>query len=163
MPQLDPEIFSPQLVWLALSFVVLYLLMARVALPRIGEVLEARQERIAHDLDAAATLKNEAETVLAEYEQAMAKARADAQGVLAQAAEQRAGEADARRAELDARIAGQLGEAETRIAAAKRAAIANLEVVAGDIARAATEKLIGERVDDAAVEAALAAAAKGEA
>ena len=109
MPQLDPSFFAPQLIWLAISFVILYVLMARVALPRIGDVLEARQDRIAHDLDAAATLKSEAETVLADYEQSLAKSHAEAQSLLANAAEERTRIAAERQAEMDAKIAGHLG------------------------------------------------------
>ncbi len=143
MPQLDPGGFSPQLVWLAISFVILYLVMARIALPRIGDVLEARQDRIAHDLDAAGSLTAEAESVLAAYEASMARTRSEAHDVLAKASERRARAAAARRAKLDKRIAERLRAAEERIAAAKKDALDNIADVAGEIAEAATEKLIG--------------------
>ncbi len=162
MPQLDPAFFAPQLIWLAITFVILYGLMARVALPRISAVLEARQERIAHDLDDAASLKSEAESTLAAYEAAMAEAHSEAQTMLAQAAEERAGAAAARQAELDARLAGQLADAEAHINEAREAAMAAVGEVAGDAARGATAKLIGVEPDDAAVAAALAAVAKGD-
>ena len=162
MPQLDPEVFSPQLVWLAITFVILYVVMARVALPRIGEALEGRQDHIAHDLDAAASLKAQAEAALDEYKQTMARARSEAQGVLARAAEQRAAAAAERGNEFEARIAAQLREAEARIAKARQGALDDIGGVAGEIARAATEKLIGAAPDIRAVKHALAAAAKGE-
>ena len=158
MPQLDPAVFPPQLVWLTISFVILYLVMARVVLPRIGDVIEARQDRIAHDLDAAASLETEAETALAEYEKSISAARSEARDVLVKAAEQRAGDAAARGAKLDARIAKRVRTAEARIAAAKQDALDNLAGVAGEIARAATEKLIGVAPGGATVEAALAQA-----
>jgi F-type H+-transporting ATPase subunit b len=161
MPQLDPNVFVPQLVWLAISFVILYLLLARVALPRIGDALEARQDRIAHDLDAASALRTEAEAVLHAYESAMAEARSKAQSEIAGAAEQRAKESAARQAELDGRIATQLAEAEKSIAAARGEALASVDALAAEIARAATERLIGGTLDEAAVAAAVGAA-KGE-
>lgn len=162
MPQLDSAFFAPQLIWLAITFVILYVLMARVALPRISAVLEARQDRIAHDLDDAASLKAEAEATLAAYEAAMAKAHSEAQTMLAQAADERIGEAAARQAELDDRLASQLADAEARIDEAREAAMASVAEVAGDVARSATAKLIGVEPDDAAVTAALAAVSGGD-
>ncbi len=158
MPQLDPSSFASQLVWLVITFVIFYLVMARVALPRVSEVLETRQNRIAYDLESAMTLKGEAEAVLAEYEASMAKAHAESQSLLASAAQERGAEATRRQEELGAKIAAQLGDAETRIDEARRAAMDNIGDIAGDVAHSATAKLIGIEPDDTAVKAALKAA-----
>ncbi len=158
MPQLDPSVFVPQLVWLAITFVILYVLMVRMALPRIAEVLEARQERITHDLDAAVSLKAEADRALAEYEASIAEARSKAQRLLAQAAEERVRQAAEQQAALNERLAGQLREAEARLAEVKVAALGHIEEVAADVARTATARLIGVEPGDKAVTAALAAA-----
>ncbi len=163
MPQVETATFVSQILWLAVTFAILYLVMARIALPRIGEVLEARQDRIAHDLDTAASLKAEAEAALAAYETSIAEARAQAQSVLARAAEERAAAEASRRAEFDARIAKRLRGAEARIAAAKRDALGSVAELAGEIARAATAKLIGVEPGDDEVKAALAQAAEPEA
>lgn len=160
MPQFDPEVFSPQLIWLAITFVILYVLMARIALPHVGEVIEARQNRIEHDLEGAASFKANAEAVLAEYEKAMADARAKAQALLAENAERCAAEATERQEQLDVRLAQRLQEAEAGIARSRQAALKSIAAVAGDIARTVTEKLIGETVDDKAVKAAVKFAAK---
>lgn len=160
MPQFDPEVFSPQLIWLAITFVILYVLMARIALPHVGEVIEARQNRIEHDLESAASFKANAEAVLAEYEKAMADARAKAQALLAENAERCAAEAAERQGQLEVRLAERLREAEAGIARSRQAALESIAAVAGDIARAVTEKLIGETVDDKAVKAAVKFAAK---
>lgn len=157
MPQLDPSSYASQIVWLVITFVIFYVVMARVALPRVSEVLETRQNRIAYDLETATSLKLDAEKALAGYEASMASAHAEAQDLLAKSAQERASEAARRQEELAARIAAQLGAAEQHIDEVRRAAMANLGDIAGDVARSATAKLIGVEPDDAAVEAALEA------
>lgn len=161
MPQLDPSSFTSQIVWLVITFVIFYLVMARVALPRISEVLETRQNRIAYDLETATTLKAEAEAVLAEYEASMEKAHAESQSLLATTAQERGAETARRHEELGAKIAAQLGDAEARISKARQAAMENINEIAGDVAMSAMAKLIGVEPNDKAVAAALKAAAKG--
>jgi len=72
MPQLELHDFAPQLIWLVISFVTLYLIMARVALPRIANVLEERRDRIASDLDKAEQLKRKTDEAIAAYEESLA-------------------------------------------------------------------------------------------
>jgi F-type H+-transporting ATPase subunit b len=84
VPQLEVSTFVPQLFWLAVTFVVLYLLMAKIGLPRVGGLIEARRKRIDDDLARAAQLKTEAEVTLAAYQQALAAARAQAQAAVKQ-------------------------------------------------------------------------------
>src|SRR5438477_11538196 len=79
MPQLDVSTFTPQLVWLAISFIALYLLMSRLGLPRVDAIIEARRKRLDDDLARAAATKAEAEAVIAAYQRSLAEARAQAQ------------------------------------------------------------------------------------
>lgn len=81
MPQLNPLDWAPQLIWLVITFGVLYLLMKWVALPKIGSVIEMRQGRIAGDLEAADKLRRETQEAIAAYEQALAEAKARAHGI----------------------------------------------------------------------------------
>ncbi|HRD78672.1 MAG TPA: F0F1 ATP synthase subunit B', partial [Hyphomicrobiaceae bacterium] len=67
MPQFNPEHFVPQLFWLIVSFTLLYLLLSRIALPRIGQVIEERQDRVRRDLDEANRMKSDTEKALAAY------------------------------------------------------------------------------------------------
>ena len=157
MPQLDVSTFSSQIFWLIICFSVLYYLLSRKALPRISETLEARQDRIAADLDQAQRLRREAETALASYEGAMAEAQDRAQALLGEAQSRLQAEAATRQAELDQQLAGQLAEAEARIGAARDRALAELEDAAIDVARAAAAELAGVEVSADAARHALRA------
>jgi F-type H+-transporting ATPase subunit b len=143
MPQFWMEDFAPQIFWLVVSFVVFYFLMSRIALPRIADVLETRQDRIASDLDKAEEHRREAEATLAEYEAALGEARAGAQAVLAEAAAQSAAEAERRGTEVGGRLNREANEAAARIAAGRTQALVEARTVAAELAGAAIDRLIG--------------------
>ncbi len=143
MPQFDTTAFTPQLFWLAVTFGVLFFAMWRFALPRLSNIMEARQQRIDADLDKAASVKEEADQVLAEYERAQAEARDRAAAVIKQAGDRMAAESAVRHEAFGAEFKERTRAAEQRIAAAKDAALANVKTVAAEAARAATAKLIG--------------------
>lgn len=161
MPQLDPAGFAPQLIWLLITFLALYLIMSRVALPKVTDILEQRQNRIAHDLDEAERLKRETEKAIADYEQALAKARGNAMAIGAEAREKANAAAAAERAKADQAIAEKLRSAEAAVASARDAALGNLKGIAAEATQAMVEKLIAHRVETAdaerAVEATMAA------
>lgn len=146
LPQLDPATFAPQLVWLAITFAALYFLMTKVALPRVGQVLEERQERITADLDRAQAMRDEADTVMAAYEAALADARAQAQALMAETSAAVAGIQSERQNAFADDIAAKTRAAEERIAAAKERALAGVRSVATEIAQAAAERLGGIKV-----------------
>lgn len=148
MPQLDPSVWPTQLFWLAITFIALYLIIWRVALPRIAEVLEARQRKLDDDLKKAAALKDEAQAILAEYEKLRASAQASAHEVLQKAQDAMKAEAERQGRELAARLSQQTEEAEARIAQAKSTALASLESTVSEVVAAATEKLIGVKASE---------------
>ncbi len=143
MPQFDTSTFLPQLFWLAVIFGILYFIMRRHAIPRISDILEARQLRITSDLEKAGGLKEEADQVMADYEKALAETRAQATALVKQAGEEMAAEGAKRQQAIVTDLAAKTKSAEARIAAAKDEALASLKIVAADTARAATAKLIG--------------------
>jgi F-type H+-transporting ATPase subunit b len=159
MPQLDVATYLPQIFWLVITFAVLYLIVARVALPRVGEVLEARQERIEADFERAEGLRKEAEDTLAAYEATMDEARAQAHRVTVEATQAMAAEAARRNEALTARLAEETAAAEARIADASRRALAGMRDAAKELVREASSKLAGVTASEPAIEAALAEAA----
>ncbi|MEE9210971.1 MAG: F0F1 ATP synthase subunit B' [Kiloniellales bacterium] len=160
MPQFDPSTYAPQVIWLAITFAVLYVLMAKVALPRIGHVLEERRYKIDENLKKAESLKGEAETAAEAYEGAMADARARAEGVLSDVRESAAREAAERQAELGGRLHADIRAAEALIAEATDKAVAGIRELAADVAGSAAERLAGETLDKRAVRSAVDAALK---
>jgi F-type H+-transporting ATPase subunit b len=148
MPQLDVTWFPTQLIWLALTFIALYAVIALVAAPRISGVLEERKRRIDGDLERATALKAEAEAAIASYEKAMVEARTSARTILRQAAEALAKQSEERQKVLGDKLAEQIKAGEARIAASKKAALAEVQVVAADLARVAAERLAGIAVDE---------------
>ena len=162
MPQLATADFAPQLIWLAITFVALYLVMWRVALPRVMDVLEERQRRIHDDLTAAEGLKREADEADAAYEAARADARENARRTASEARDAIKKRAADGEAELDATLARENAESDARIRAARKEAREHVRDIAIDAAHAIARKLIGPEVDDAAVAAAVDAASAGE-
>ena len=160
MPQFDPQFFLPQLFWLAVLFGILYLLMSRVALPRVAEVLETRQDRIAHDLDRAEELKKQAEAALKAYEAASADARGKALALLAEAAAQSQAEAARRNDEVAARLAREGEAAAERIAGAKDEAMRQVREMAAELAGEAARKIAGVQASPGEARAAVDMALK---
>lgn len=146
LPQLDPDTFVPQLFWLVLTFLALYFIMSKIALPRVGEVIEERSDRIQRDVDAAARLKAETDKALADYEKALADARNNASGIAKQTRESLAAETEAEKARVDASVNDKLAEAEKRIAATKTKSLGAVNDIAADTARALVSKLVGHDV-----------------
>ncbi len=142
-PPFDPQTFASQLFWLALTFIALYLLMSRIALPRVGSILEARRQRVEDDLAEAQRLKDASDAAIAAHEKALAEARGRAQALANETREKAAAAADARRKEVDAKLNAHIAEAEKTIAATQSAAMANVRGIASDAAGAIVERLTG--------------------
>ncbi len=162
MPQLGVNTFLPQVVWLVITFTALFLLMWRVAVPRIADVLEARQNRIEDNLVKAQESKKEAEQTLAAYEQAMAEARAEANTHIAEAAATMSAHAAEREAKLALDLSARITAAEDEIAKAVDDAMDNIRAAAIEVAAAALERLTGEAPGEKAVAKAVDRALKPE-
>jgi F-type H+-transporting ATPase subunit b len=160
MPQLNPLDWAPQLIWLLITFGILYLLMVYVALPRIGSVIEARADRIAKDLAQADTFRRETEEAIAAYEQALAEAKQKAHAIIEAGRAKLKEETAAERAKLDRQLGKKGAEAEARIAEAKNSAMREVNAVAADVAADIVRQLIGVAPAKAEIDQAVSAARK---
>ncbi len=160
MPQLNPLDWAPQLIWLVITFSILYVLMKRVALPRIGSVIEIRAARIRKDLEAADKLRREAQEAIAAYEQALAEAKARAHTIAQEGRTKLKEEVAAERAALERELAAQTADAEARIDAAKVSALKEVNAVAAETASEIVRRLIGIAPSAQEVASAVATARK---
>jgi F-type H+-transporting ATPase subunit b len=154
-PPLDPGTFAPQLVWLALSFGLLYVLLKRVVLPRVSELIEERGDRIKRDLAQAEEFRAETEQALANYKKALADAKAQASTIAKGMHQELAREVNEERAKAEAEIAAKVSEAERSIAETKARAVASVEDIANVVAGAIVARLLGQESSKAEVKKAL--------
>ena len=143
-PPFQSEHFPSQLVWLAISFALLYLLMAKIALPRIGAIFSERSRVIGNDLAAAERLKEQSNAAHAAYEKALADARSRAQGLASSTREQQAREAEDMHKRLEAQLHERIAAAERSIAQTRGAAMDHVRGIAAETAAAIVERLIGK-------------------
>ncbi|MGR3436664.1 MAG: F0F1 ATP synthase subunit B' [Shimia sp.] len=160
IPQFDPSTFPNQIFWLVLTLLAIYLIVTRIAVPRIGAVLAERKGTITNDLAAAEELKTRAAEAEEGYERALREAKAEAQRI---ADETKAGiqaDLDAELAKADADIAAKTAESEARLAEIRDGAAQNVREVARDVAQALVAAM-GGKADEATVAAAVDERVKG--
>ena len=160
LPQLDMQWWPSQLFWLAVTFGVLYWLMAGRFLPAIGGAIEERRDRIADDLDTASEFRGQAEAAEAAYNQALADAKAKAQGIAADTRADVDAEIAKMQADTDAKLDAQVNAAQARIDEMKEEAAAKVDEAAADATRAVVERLIDEAPTDDAVARAMTTVAR---
>ena len=159
-PPFEKETFASQLVWLAVCFVLLYALMAKVALPRVGSVIDARRNRIEGDLGEANRLKVSAHEAMAAYEKALAEARNRAQAMAAETRDKLNADTEKSRKALEEQLNAKLAEAERTIAGTRTQAMSNVRTIAIDAAGAIVARLTGSAPAEGTVAGAVDAVLK---
>lgn len=154
-PPFDPTTYSSQLFWLVICFTLLYVVLSKLAIPRIGEVLEERRDRIQRDLDKASELREETETAIATYEEALATARHKANAIVDETKAKLNAEIASERTEIEQEITKKAVEAETRIREAKTTALGEVNKIAAETTATIVEKLIGTKPSSSDIETAL--------
>jgi F-type H+-transporting ATPase subunit b len=160
LPQLRYEYWPGQIVWLLIIFAVLYTVLAKVFLPKVGGTMLARDQRITGDMDEARRLRDQAEAEARAAEAEMNEARARAARTAAEAKARSAAEAAERQAALEAQLGEKLAAAEASIRAARDQAMGHVQAIAADTAASIAEKLTGQAASTAELEQALAQAGR---
>ncbi|KIN73983.1 F0F1 ATP synthase subunit B' [Sulfitobacter guttiformis] len=160
MPQLDPSTWGNQIFWLLLALVAIYMILSRVALPRIAAVLAERQGTITNDIAAAEDLQAKAADAEAAYDQALVDARAEAQRIIAQAKAEMQDDLDQAITKADKQIAAKTAESEVAISEIRAGALENVKAVAKDTVKEIVAAM-GGTADAKTVTAAVTARMKG--
>ena len=160
-PPFQRETFASQLVSLAIAFAALYLIVSRIVLPRVGSLLDERQNKIEGDLAAAQKLRDDSDAALKAYESELASARSRAQAIGAETREKLNAASEAERKTLEERLSVKLAEAEKTIAATREAAMSNVRSIASDAAIAIVQRLTGVAPDRRSANKAVDATLKG--
>jgi F-type H+-transporting ATPase subunit b len=155
MPQLQPDDFAPQLIWLAIIFATLFFILSRQALPQIEKVLGERKSRISGDLESAREAQRQSETAMERYEAEIAAAKAKGQAAVRAGREKLEGELSERRGALDHQLAGRAAETEKRIHRIIEQASGEMEAMTSSVVRDIVKKLAGVEASDEEVRAAL--------
>ena len=160
-PPFESSTFASQLVSLLIAFVALYIIVSRFALPRVGGVIEARQNMIEGDLAEAQKLKDESAAALKAYENDLAAARSRAQAISNETREKLNAASEAERKKLEDQLSTRLAAAEKQIAATRQTAMSNVRGIAADAAGAIVQRLTGVLPDGKTVSSAVDATLKG--
>jgi F-type H+-transporting ATPase subunit b len=158
-PPFDASAFASHLFWLAITFGLLYFLVNRLVVPKVGGIIEDRRDRIASDLGEASRLSRETDEVVAAYEAELHAARQKAYAIAQERRDEIKAEQARQQAETEAALADRIAEAERQIVARRDAALADVDAIAREAVRAIAERLAGIAVTDA--EAAEAVKASG--
>ncbi len=160
-PPFQKDTFASQLVSLVIAFVALYLIVSRIALPRVGSLLDERQNAIDGDLAEAQKLKDASDNALKAYESELAAARSRAQAISAETRDKLNAASEAERKTLEDRLSLKLAEAEKTIASTRETAMSNVRGIAADAAAAIVQRLTGVLPDGTSVNSAVDASLKG--
>jgi F-type H+-transporting ATPase subunit b len=160
-PPFEKNTFASQLVSLLVAFVALYLIVSRIALPRVGSLLDERQNTIEGDLATAQKLKDDSDAALKAYESELAAARSRAQAIGAETREKLNAASEAERKTLEQRLSVKLADAEKTIASTREAAMSNVRGIAAEAAAAIVQRLSGLTPDGSSVDRAVDASLKG--
>ena len=154
-PPFESSTFASQLVSLVIAFVALYVIVSRIALPRVESVIDARQNAIEGDLAAAQKLKDESDAALKAYETELASARSRAQAIGNETREKLNAASEAERKKLEDQLTTRLAAAEKQIAATRETAMSNVRGIAADAAGAIVQRLTGVLPDGKTVSSAV--------
>ena len=153
MPQLNPEFWVSQIFWLTLTFVILYIVLSKLILPKISDNLESRKSQILENIEAAEKQRQNSEEKLKEYEEIVSKSKMEAKNIFNQAREKALKDISAKKDVLDKQIDDEIGKAEQEIKELQKGAADKINKIAIETSSELIQKLIGAEVNNSSISA----------
>lgn len=148
MPQLDVSTYSSQIFWLIICFFSLYFIMAQLILPKIGDIIEQRQNKIDDYINKAEEIKKQAESSLNKYQKALSEASQAASKELEKTQNELTDFINQKQKELDAKLRDKIATSEAEIENNKKQALKQIQTISEGIAEEIIHKIGLEKIDE---------------
>ena len=153
MPQLDPEFWISQIFWLIITFGTLYIVLAKLILPKISTNLETRKSQIQENIEAAEKQRESSETKLKEYDRIILKSKLDAKNIFKNAREKVLKDINSKKEILDKQLDEEINIAEREIKMLRKGASERINKIAIETSTDLVKKLIGAEVNNSSISA----------
>jgi len=147
MPQLNPEFWISQILWLILTFGALYIVLSKVILPKISDNLESRRSQILENIEIAEKQREESEEKVKEFEKIILNSKLEAKNLFNEARQKVLEDVDKKRSELEKSIEAEIVSAEKEIQSLNSNSLENIKKIATDTSGDLISQLIGQEVD----------------
>ena len=153
MPQLNPEFWVSQIVWLILTFGILYIVLSKLILPKISDNLESRKSQILENIETAETQREESEKKLREFEKIILDSKLEAKNHFNEIRQRTLEDINNKRSELEKEIDKEIDAAEEEINNLKINSNEKIKNIAVETSSELIKQLIGEEVNNSSISA----------
>ena len=147
MPQLNPEFWISQIVWLVITFGALYVILSKVILPKISNNLESRRSQILENIEIAEKQREESEEKLKEFDKIILNSKLEAKNLFNEARQKVLNEIDKKRSEMEKNLEEEISSAEKEIQSLNNNSTENIKKIATETSLSLIQQLIGEEIN----------------
>ena len=153
MPQLNPEFWFSQILWLIISFGIMFILLSKFVLPKISENLEIRKAQILENIEVAEKQREESDKKLKEYEKLILESKIEAKNYFNKVREKILKDVDKKKENLEKQINEEISKAEKEILDLKDKSPEKIRKIAADTSSDLIKQLIGVEVNNSSISA----------
>tara|TARA_B100001996_G_scaffold140419_1_gene106772 strand:- start:39 stop:620 length:582 start_codon:yes stop_codon:yes gene_type:complete len=153
MPQLNPEFWISQIFWLIIVFGTLYVLLAKLILPKISYNLEARKSQIADNIEEAEKKREQSDQKIKDYEKIIIDAKIEAKNIYNKAREKILRDINSKKEKLEKEIDEEIKKAEKEILDLKIKSPVNINKIAIETSADLVKQIIGAEVNNSNISA----------